>query len=116
MSRRRIKKVPGNILLNILFVVLFILLELVGVIIDFNRDETRLLIRVIARGVFGILILYNSAHLLFTKNPSFIDSSGSTKKRIFVGILLGFVGLITVITAFLGYGVNGDPVLRWWEL
>jgi UPF0716 family protein affecting phage T7 exclusion len=109
------KKMAGYIVINILSVILFIVLELIGIIAFQDGDETKLAFRVIARGVFGILLLYNSGYMLFTKKPTFLNSNGSPKQRLLATILIGIVGLVMVITALLGYGTNGDPVYRWWE-
>lgn len=106
------KKKKFYMFVNIFLLVLVILL----VVISFGlQGDSKYKMRVLFRGFLGILILYNSAYLLFTNNWSFITKKNSKKERLAAGVLLGFVGLFGVVTAILGYGLNGDPRVILWR-
>lgn len=103
------------ILSNILVVLLFLIVEILGYTIFGNNGNTTLLFSVIARVLFGGLIIFNAIYLIFTSKWSFLCINATPKKRLIFGILLGLVGLFGLITALLGYGTNGDPRLIWWN-
>lgn len=109
------KRNNGLIITNIIFVAIFIILEVISYTILRNAGDTKLLFRVLSRGVFGVCCIYNSLYELFTTKWSFLCLNATPKQRRFSGILLGIVGLLTVLTAIMGYGTNGGPVLTWWE-
>lgn len=108
-------KLKINYVVSAIMVISFILLELVSIIALQDNDDTKLLLRVIARGIFGLLMFYNSLHLLFTNAGSILGKNLTLKQRRLSGILIGIVGLIMIVTAFLGYGTNGDPRYYWWK-
>lgn len=55
----------------------------------------------------------NALYTLLTDKPSVLSKSGPVKdRRIMSGILLA-VGLFTIVTVLLGYGLNGYPLLDW---
>jgi formate-dependent nitrite reductase membrane component NrfD len=109
------KKMAGYIVINILFILLFIVLELIGIFAYTDGSETRLAFRVIGRGVLGVLLVFNSSFMLITRKTTFLNSKVSPKQRLLSSVLLGIVGLGMIITALMGYGINGDPILKWWE-
>jgi small-conductance mechanosensitive channel len=117
MEEQKRKASKVYLVINIILITLFVALEILSLTLLRNPLETKLLARVISRGVFGIAILYNSAYLLLTKKYSPLLKASEQKKnqRVIIGILLGIVGFGMVLTAFLGYGTNGDPRLIWWE-
>lgn len=110
-------KKPGKIylMINIILVILFVALEVLSITYLNNPLETKLLARVIARGCMGLLALYNSIYMFFSENSFLLRKNISQKQRVISGILLGIVGFIMILTAFLGYGTNGDPRLIWWK-
>ncbi|MDF2537397.1 MAG: hypothetical protein K0S76_418 [Herbinix sp.] len=103
------------ILINVLMGIIVLAMGVLSIITPSDPIKTKLLIRVLLRGMISLLTLYNSIYLLFTKKYTPLAKDVSTKQRYFAGILLGIVGLIMLLTAFLGYGINGDPRLIWWE-
>ncbi|MFZ5353515.1 MAG: hypothetical protein ACOZCL_12455 [Bacillota bacterium] len=97
---------------NIINIVGGIVCILLTVLI-FVLQEHKVLIGVLFRGVISILILYNSLYLLFTNKPSFIARNIVVKDRRLAGILLFAVGMLGLVTAIMGYGINGFPLLDW---
>jgi len=92
-----------------------LLCEIIGYTVLRTNLDFSLFCRVISRGIFGLLLLYNAIYLIFTSKWSFLWISATSKQRLICGVLLGLVGLVEVVTAFLGYGTNGDPRLIWWK-
>jgi hypothetical protein len=103
MSKNRIYNT-----INLVTVVLFLCL----VMAFFVLNSQQILIGVLIRGVFALLIIFNAVYLVFTKQPSFLLRKGQERHRILMGVLLLTVGLFTLITACLGYGINGYPRLK----
>jgi Na+-driven multidrug efflux pump len=101
--------------INIIGAILFILFEILSMTIFNNGSEFKLLLRVLSRGVLSVLFIFNACYLLLTNRWSFLSIGITHKKRIFIGTLIGLVGLGLFITALLGYGTNGDPRLLWWK-
>lgn len=100
--------------INVCFVVLFLLLDILSYSIA-EIGDLNFLLRVFSRGVFGIMLLTNAVYLLLPPKPTYYTVDMKHQHRIFCGISLGIVGLVMLITAALGYGTNGDPVLKWWQ-
>lgn len=108
------KMQKGKIYLFInVFMLIMVILSLV-ISIGLSGD-TKYLMRVFFRGLFGLLILFNSMYLILTNRWSFLTINASKKKRLICGIVLGIVGLICIITSLLGYGLNGDPRILLWK-
>lgn len=114
MEVKEVNKNPIYIVIHVIALVLFLLCEIASYTIFHNPENIRLLFRVIARGLLGVMCVYNAFYLLCTTQWSFLCKKATLKKRRIYGVILGIVGLLTIITAFLGYGTNGDPRLIWW--
>lgn len=108
-------KSPVYIAINIILLLLFIVGEILGLTLLNNDGDLTLLIRVISRGILGLLMVYNSLYLLLTSRWSFLTVNATPKQRLLCGAALGIVGLWGLITTILGYGTNGDPRLIWWK-
>ena len=107
------KQIEGkkmHITINVLMTVVMIVLVVLSTILFGHEDENRYALRVITRGVLGILLIYDALYLLLTDKWSFLSMKASRKQRLFGGVLIGIVGFGCVITTFLGYGINGDPL------
>lgn len=115
MNEKRLRKLDQNSIFLIILVIIIIVLETLSCTIYRTPIETRLLLRVISRGVFGILAFDISFLYLFTSNQSFFTKNKTASQRKIGGILVGFIGIILIVTALLGYGTNGDPRLIWWK-
>ncbi|HWT73579.1 MAG TPA: hypothetical protein VN258_02515 [Mobilitalea sp.] len=109
------KSDKGNIIINIIMFCLFVLIDLLSYTVFYDTGNAKYFFRMIARGIFGALLFYDSMFLLLTTRQSFLCKNATVSKRKLCGILIGIVGAIMIITAFLGYGRNGDPRYIWWE-
>lgn len=115
MVSKDVKGNLGYVVINIVVIILFIVCEVISCTILSSPEHYKLLCRVIARGLLGLLLIYNSLYLLFTSKWSFLCLKSTPKQRLICGIVLGLAGLIGLITAILGYGTNGDPRFIWWK-
>lgn len=115
MKESTIQQKYHHIGINIIFAGLFVIFIVFSYIMFNTTLNDRLLLRVASRGLFGVLLIYDSVYLIFTNKWSFLSINISRKQRIFSGFMLGMVGIIMLITAFLGFGINGDPRLFWWR-
>lgn len=115
MQKKNSEISKSYIIMNIIFVVIFFVLEVIALLFFKDAYQFKLLFKVIARGEFGIMLLYNSYYHLFTAGQSILDPKQSKRQRLVTGILLAVVGFGMLITALLGYGTNGDPRLYWWR-
>lgn len=84
---------------------------LIGLLFVFK--DQKIIIGVLFRGVFSLLIIYNAIYIAFTNNPSFMIRKGQEKHRKLLGIFLLLLGIFAFVTALLGYGINGYPLLDW---
>lgn len=109
------KKISICTLVNILAAIIFFVLQILSATLFRSQFVNGLICRVLARGVFGLLLLYNGAYLLFTERTGFIWYSVKPRQRLLGGVALGIAGLYLLITALMGHGVNGDPTLIWWR-
>lgn len=98
----------------------YCLINIVGAVIcvmlitmTYVFGEQKILISVLFRGVFSLLILFNSIYLIFTDKPSFLIRKRQEKHRKLFGIILLVVGIATFVTVLMGYGINGYPLLDW---
>ena len=114
MKKVVFKEIFLYITINIISIVLYIISLGLSYTVFRNVGDIKLLCRVISRGILCLLIIYNSLYLLFTPKWSFLCLKCSPKRRLIVGIVLGFAGLMGLVTAILGYGINGDPTFIWW--
>ena len=114
-EEHRKKKLDTCTVINLIAAIIFFILIMLSITLLKDPLENKLICRVLARGIFGLLVLYNAGYLLFTKGTAFIWHRMNEKQRLIGGIAIGIIGLILVVTAILGYGVNGDPVLTWWK-
>jgi tryptophan-rich sensory protein len=114
MNVRR-KMYSINTLISVILITLFILMNILSYTIFSDTSETKLLFRMMARGIFGLALIYNSIYLLITDKQSFLVRNSTPMQRKLCGTLIGLVGIGMVLTALLGYGINGDPRFIWWK-
>ncbi|MDF2540742.1 MAG: hypothetical protein K0S47_460 [Herbinix sp.] len=114
MKEERRNKNYALIIVNCIAIALFIICEVISSTIYKDTELLKLLFRVLSRGLLGINFIYSSYYILFSKKSSLLDSRNQ-KARWVSGLLIGLVGIGMIITAILGYGVNGDPRLIWWK-
>jgi uncharacterized membrane protein len=115
MEEKKVKNNSIYIIIHVIALVLIVLCEIASYTIFSTPNNLRLLFRVISRGIIGLICIYNAFYLLCTTKLSFLCLKSNSKRRHMYGIILGVVGLIALVTAFLGYGTNGDPRLIWWK-
>lgn len=102
--------------LNKLYILLNIVMGLFCIILTlilFIFSNQKILVGVVIRGTISLIVIFNSIYLLFTNQKSFLISKGKEKQRKLIGIILLVVGLAMLITALMGYGINGYP--RLWK-
>ena len=100
----------SNKLYNIINIVMAVLCLLITVMLFIFTDQ-KILTGVLLRGVFSLTVIFNAIYLLFTNQQSFLIPKGKEKQRKLNGIILLIVGLGMFITALMGYGINGYPLL-----
>lgn len=83
------------------------------IIVVFALEDQKQLFGVLLRGAFGLLMIYNGCYLLLTKGASFLAKNNTANNRRIMGLLLLLTGLIGLVTAAMGYGLNGYPLLDW---
>lgn len=83
------------------------------IIVVFAFEDQKVLFGVLLRGAFGLLMMYNGFYLLFTKGASFLVKNSTVNNRRILGLLLLLTGVIGFVTAVIGHGLNGYPVLDW---
>lgn len=86
---------------------------IIFMVLTFGLKDQKVLFGVLLRGAFGLLMIYNAIYVLFTSGVSFLIKKGQEKHRRLLGVLLLIAGLIGFITAVMGYGINGYPLLDW---
>lgn len=70
---------------------------------------------ILMRGILGLGSIVNGFYWIISDKWPFRSQNLSMRSRRFGGGLLIVVGLIAVITAFLGYGFNGHEPFMWWK-
>jgi len=111
-------KIEGQRIILIVSTILLASFVILGILSYTALKDTtpaKYAVRVIARGLIGVLACYHSYLMLFTRKKYYLTKNSNRKQNRFSGILLGFVGLGMVLTALAGYGINGDPRLFWWQ-
>jgi len=86
---------------------------LLFVIVIYGFETQKQLFGVLLRGAFGLLMMYNGAYLLFTNGASALAKNLSKNNRRIMGLIILLTGLIAFVTAVMGHGINGYPVLDW---
>ena len=111
-------KIEGQrtiLVVSVILLASFIILGTLSYTVLKDITPAKYAVRVIARGLIGILSCYHAFLMLFTSKKYYLTKNSNRKQNRFSGILLGFVGLGMVLTAIAGYGINGDPRLFWWQ-
>lgn len=104
-----------SLVINIVMIAVIVLLDVLSTVLFGHENENRYLLRIISRGVMGVLLVYDSIYLLMADRWTLFSIKASSKQRLIGAILIGIVGIGCVITAFLGYGINGDPRYNLWK-
>lgn len=115
MKVEKPKRSSAHIAVNVALVVAFALSIAFSCMPGAGIADKRLFLRVLARGALGLLLVYDSLYLLFTSKWSFLCINATIKQRRVAGVLLGLIGMYGLITAILGYGMNGDPRWNWMQ-
>lgn len=115
MGTKKEGKVSIIVMISIILFLLIVILEVLSSTLFSEPQTSKLLCRMISRGLFGILFLYHSIYLMFTNKQYFLSKNLTGKHRRLCGFLICIVSLGLIITAFLGYGTNGDPRYLWWK-
>jgi uncharacterized membrane protein YfcA len=86
---------------------------IIFLVLTFGLKDQKILFGVLLRGSFGLLMIYNAIYLLFTNGATLLVKKGQEKHRRLLGILILITGLMGFVTAVMGYGINGYPLLDW---
>lgn len=93
-----------NIVLVLSFFVFFIFL--------FITPQNKVFLGVLQRFLLSALIIFNALYLVLTNEYTFLIKKGQENKRRLLGVILLIFGLGMLITAIMGYGINGYPRMK----
>ena len=90
--------------------------SIIGVLLAlslFVFTEDKVLLGVLFRGVISLLIINNALYPFLTNKPSVLTRKAGKAASKPYSIILLVVGVFALITAIMGYGINGFPLLDW---
>jgi|GEM_PF-5780034 hypothetical protein len=115
MEGRKLEDQIGILVVSAILLGAFIICELLSYTVLKNTVPTKYLLRMVARGSAGVLAIYHGLLMYFKKKKYYLTSNTTPSQNRFAGAALAILGAALLLTAFLGYGTNGDPRYLWWQ-
>lgn len=115
MEGRKLEDQKGILVVSAILLGTIIICGALSYTVFSDTVPTKYALRIIARGTIGILAAYHGLLTCFRKKKYYLTSNTTPGQNRFAGIFLIILGIGMLITALLGYGVNGDPRYLWWQ-
>ena len=114
MDWKKLEGQKGIFIASMVMLALFLIAEVLSYAVFGGTDDIKYLLRMFARGILGVLATYHGFIMLFTKKIYYLTKGNTVGQRRFSGTVLLILGIGMILTAFAGFGMNGDPRYIWW--